>query len=233
MGRRRTGLGVVAVCAAAACGGAEAGSAPFPRGGAAGDGLAPDGVSAGGVNGAGAGSAPIAAGASGTEAERFFPLREGHIHSYRLETGEGQAGVVTIKSRRLDAQSGALQMPSGRRDFTYDADGIRLGAGGPYFLRWPLAEGQSWRGDRGATVTIAAVGATVDVPAGTYRDCVKTIERRGGDRPVQIDTTICPDVGIVILQAASGTAYERLTLQSYAPPVDLGPDGLRVLPPGG
>ena len=44
--------------------------------------------------------------------------------------------------------------------------------------------------------------------------------------------TELPDVGIVELQAASGEAFERLSLKSYGPPVDLGPDGVRMVPPG-
>jgi hypothetical protein len=43
-----------------------------------------------------------------------------------------------------------------------------------------------------------------------------------------VATTFCPDVGIVLLEAASGAAIERAELKSYGPPVEIGPDGLSV-----
>jgi len=177
--------------------------------------------------------APTVAVSSGLEAERLFPLRDGYVYSYVVETAEGSGGVVNIRASRRDATSGVLQMPTGPRAFVYAADGVVIGdTDGVYFLKWPLEVGRQWRGERGAMVSIVEVSSTVTVPAGTYQGCVKTTERRGGDRPLQIDTTVCPDVGIVVLQAASGDAFERLDLKSYGPPVDLGPDGVRVVPPG-
>jgi len=170
---------------------------------------------------------------SGLDAERLFPLRDRYVYSYVVETTEGSGGMLNIRAKRHDDESGTLQMPTGPREFVYAEDGVILGGtSGVYFLKWPLEVGTQWRGERGATVSIVEVSKTVTVPAGTYQGCVKTSERRGGDRPMQIDTTVCPDVGIVELQAASGEAFERLSLKSYGPPVDLGPDGVRMVPPG-
>jgi hypothetical protein len=94
----------------------------------------------------------------------------------------------------------------------------------------PLSAGASWRGDRGSMVVVEAVDAAVEVPAGRFQGCVRTVERRGGDLPLQISTTYCPDVGIVRLDAARGMQTEVATLQSFGPPVNLGPDGVRRIP---
>jgi hypothetical protein len=74
---------------------------------------------------------------------------------------------------------------------------------------------------------VIRVNAVVEVPAGRYDDCVQTLERRGGDRPLSVATTFCPEVGIVLLEAASGAAMERAELKSYGPPVEIGPDGVQ------
>lgn len=195
------------------------------------------------AGGCGGGTPPPASGgnpppatvdvSSGLDAERFFPLRDRYVYSYVVETAEGSGGMLNIRASRRDEKTGVLQMPTGPREFVYAPDGVVLGGtDGIYFLKWPLEIGTQWRGERGGVVSIVEVAKTVTVPAGTYQGCVKTSERRGGDRPMQIDTTVCPDVGIVELQAASGEAFERLSLKSYGPPVDLGPDGVRMVPPG-
>jgi hypothetical protein len=123
-------------------------------------------------------------------------------------------------------------MPSGTRQFRYAADGVQLElASGStvYVLKMPLALGTQWRGERGGTVEIVEVGASVTVPAGSYSDCVKTVESRAGDRPLSVSTVYCPGIGIVLLEAASGAQMERAALASYGPPVDLGPDGVRTM----
>lgn len=166
---------------------------------------------------------------------RFFPLASGHIYHYVTETDGGEGMMITRVSR-ADGSSGDLQGPQGTKTFHYAADGVTLDAGGAlpvYVLKVPFTVGNKWRGQGGSSVEIVEVDASVIVPAGTYSGCIKTLEQRGGDRPLRIATTYCPDTGIVLLEAASGTVMERVALKSYGPPVDLGPDGIRQLPPEG
>jgi hypothetical protein len=168
---------------------------------------------------------------SGTALERFFPLVDGHIYQYAVERSNGEEPMV-VRAGRSSARGGTLQLPGGEKRFEYTAEGIHLVAGGaPVFvLKEPLTVGNSWRGEHGGTVEIVEVDATAEVPAGSYTGCVKTLERRGGDRPMQVATTFCPEVGIVVLEAASGGEMERAALTSYGPPLDLGPDGVRRIP---
>jgi hypothetical protein len=168
---------------------------------------------------------------SGTSLERFFPLEDSHIYQYAVESDNG-ADTWSVRVKRHDGSSGSLQLPGGTKQFAYARDGIQLTsrpAGPVYVLKAPLSLGNSWRGEFGGNVEIVEVDAAVNVPAGSYAGCVKTVESRGGDRPVRVATTFCPDVGIVLLEAASGAQMERAALTAYGPPVDLGPDGVRQI----
>jgi hypothetical protein len=161
---------------------------------------------------------------------RWFPLVEGHIYEYEVEGEDGTGRMVTRVTRADDA-GGELQGPLGTKAFRYAGDGVvhDNGAATPvYVLKEPLTVGNSWRGDANSTVSIVEIDAAVKVPAGSYRGCIKTLEERGGDAPLRIATTFCPETGIVLLEAASGAAMERVALRSYGPPVDLGPDGVDV-----
>ncbi len=164
---------------------------------------------------------------------RYFPLLVGHIYQYETESDGGE-GVMMTRVSRADAAGGDLMGPQGTKTFQYAPDGVTLSSGGAlavYVLKAPLTVGHKWRGQEGSWVEIVAVDAAVTVPAGAYTGCVKTLEQRAGDRPLRITTAYCPDVGIVLLEAVSGSVMERVALKSYGPPVDLGPDGVRTLPP--
>jgi hypothetical protein len=166
---------------------------------------------------------------SGTPLERLFPLVDRAVYQYVLEKDDGQ-DVLLGRVARTSANRGTLDLPGGRKLFEYAPDGIKLVSAqwGPvYVLKQPLSMGNRWRGEHGGTVEIIAVDAAVDVPAGHYEDCVQTLETRGGDRPLRVATTFCPDTGIVLLEAAAGATLERAALKSYGPPVEIGPDGVR------
>jgi hypothetical protein len=165
---------------------------------------------------------------------RYFPLVEGNIYQYDTETEAGTGTMVT-RVTRADAESGELQGPEGTKYFRYAADGVVVDSGDApiYVLKEPLSAGNSWRGGGGSTVTIVTTDAKVTVPAGSYQGCIQTLEERGGDAPLRVATTFCPETGVVLLEAVSGAAMERVALRSYGPPVDLGPDGVKVTPSDG
>jgi hypothetical protein len=175
---------------------------------------------------------PVPSLTSGTALERFFPLVDGHIYQYTTEAADGGHGLLTARVRRADARLGTLSMSGSTRSFEYAADGVVLAGDGTrsYVLKEPLAAGNSWQGEHGGKVEIAAVDAAIEVPAGRYAGCVKTVEQRGGDIPLRVDTTFCPDVGIVLIEATNGADLERASLLSYGPEVDLGPEGVRRIP---
>jgi hypothetical protein len=170
---------------------------------------------------------------SGTALERFFPLNDQHVYQYTTESDKGEDSLI-IYMERYGATRGGLRMDGATKRFEYVTDGVLLSSasgGAPiYVLKEPLEVGNEWRGEHGGTVSIVAIETEIKVPAGTFQGCVVTVERRQGDRPLEVTTTLCPEVGIVMLDVASDGDAEHARLKSYGPPVDLGPDGVRRLP---
>ncbi|WP_437622052.1 hypothetical protein [Sorangium sp. So ce1151] len=167
---------------------------------------------------------------SGTGAERYFPLIDGHIYHYVTMSEGGEQGLLVARVHRADERHGELRFPSGVKRFEFTGEGVRRSDTGVYVLKEPIAPGTTWTGEHGGRARIAAVDAAVEVPAGRFTGCVQTVEERLGDRPARYVSTFCPDVGVVALEAASGASYEKAELKSYAPPVDVGPDGLQRAP---
>ncbi len=213
-----------------ALGGATLGACAGPR-----SGEAPR--SAGGVNLGGAGREGVrgtehakAAQSSGTALERYFPLVARNVYQYDVEGGDGASGTMTVRAGRSDATHGELHVPSGVRSFEYREDRVVVATASGVsatVLALPIAVGSEWRGEHGRVV-VRAVELSVELPAGSQAGCIETLESRGGDVPIAIATTYCPGVGMVRLEATSGERTERITLRSYGPPVELGPDGLSV-----
>lgn len=161
---------------------------------------------------------------------RLFPLNEGFIHNYTTRSDEGQPASLLARAARTGPSSGELRWGSSSRRFEFKQDGVVNSATGAYVLKDPIAVGASWRGDHGIT-RVTSVDASPVVPAGRFTSCVETVEERGGDSPLRLLTVYCPDVGIVIFEASSGMDAARVELKSYAPPVDVGPDGLTITKP--
>jgi hypothetical protein len=190
-----------------------------------------------GASSAKTGPAPAVQTGTHGELERLFPLEAGHTYRYAVETDKGP-DVWLARATRQTPERGALQYPTGTKQFEYTAEGVRelLPMGSVYLLRLPLALGNRWYGRQNSTIEIVAVNAVAELPASAggeaaaqrFTGCVQTLETRGGDLPMRTATTFCPDVGIVMLEAASGDQMERAVLVSHSKGVDLGPDGVRT-----
>lgn len=171
---------------------------------------------------------------SGTEAEKLFPIVDGHIYHYRTESfGAGPAvetGMLMIKMHRSSASAGELRRPAGPQRFTFTPAGIATttkGGAPAFLLKLPISPDVRWLGPHGGQTHVAGTGITATTQAGTFSGCVTTVEERGGDAPLRVSTTLCPDVGIASLEVQSGGAVERAELVYFGPPVDLGPEGLK------
>lgn len=183
---------------------------------------------------------------SNTDVERYFPLVDGTVFSYRTETEDGDSGILVARVHRTDATHGELLYPTGKKRFVYTPDGIRQEPsafahdGAPSFnfvLKGPLQRGTTFRGQNGGRAEIVEIGVVMDVKAGSYQNCLRVVEQRAGDRPARFATTFCPDVGVVAIEASSGMSFERAELVSAAPAVNIN-DGTTVVPgpegaPGG
>lgn len=172
----------------------------------------------------------VANASSSTDVERYFPLVDGTIFHYQTTNEAGERGVLIARVHRVDATRGELIFPTGKKRFSYTPQGVRLEPAGDFVLAAPIADGATFRGQNGGRAVIEDTHVVIDVKAGSYRDCVRVVEERGGDRRARYSTTFCPGVGIVALEAQSGMAYERAELVSAGPPVNVERDGLTVVP---
>ena len=172
--------------------------------------------------------------ASNSPLERYFPLVDGMVYTYKTQNEVGEEGILVARVHRTDAQHGELRFPNGSKTFEFARDGVVLKAraGDTYVLKAPLEVGATWRGEHGGNTRVLSVTASVDTPAGHQESCVQTLEERLGDRPVRYSTVFCPGVGVVSLEAATGANYERAELKTYAPPMRMRPDGVDRLPAG-
>jgi hypothetical protein len=172
--------------------------------------------------------------ASGTPLERFFPLVDGMVYTYRTTNEVGEEGILIARVHRTDAQHGELRFPTGAKIFEFAPDGVVLKArtGDAYVLKAPLEVGKSWRGEHGGNTRVLSVTVAAETPAGHQEGCVQTMEERLGDRPVRYATVFCPAVGVVSLEVATGANYERAELKTYAPPMRMKADGTERLPAG-
>jgi hypothetical protein len=125
----------------------------------------------------------------------LFPVEAGHVWSYLVDTGNGEA---TLAITRVLSREGARATlaTNGGEPVVYEVrdGGVFIPASDVWLLRDPIALGASWpaRGDRVATVI--AVDEAIDTPAGRFASCA-TVEERGGDETRIVRTTFCPGVG--------------------------------------
>jgi len=165
---------------------------------------------------------------SNTDVERYFPLIDGTIFNYATENEAGDRGILIARVHRTDATHGELVFPTGKKRFVYSREGVRIEPTGDFVLAAPLTQGATFRGQNGGRARLEDTALVIDVRAGSYQNCVRVAEERGGDRPARFTTTFCPNVGIVVIEAQAGGSYERAELVSAGPPVNLERDGVSV-----
>lgn len=164
---------------------------------------------------------PAAAPASKVAAgdfERVFPLEDGNIYHYVTKDGD-ETGMLVAKVKRVDPKHGQLQLSNKTNKFVYTDGGVTYDTG-VFILKAPLEVGTSWSGEHGGLAKIAATDASVEVPAGKYSGCVRTLEEGGALPPAKrYETTYCPGIGMVLLVVSAPVGQARAELKSYGKPV--------------
>jgi hypothetical protein len=168
--------------------------------------------------------APRAPAPSGvlSELSRYLPLADNTVFSYETyieDTNERGIAVFEIKRPRPELAELSLAGQV-RKRYYFEPGGVRSGQGG-YLLKSPLALNSEWAGDDGK-VRVTAVEETVDVPAGKFSGCLRTVEQAEGMAKARKTTTVfCPGVGITVLEIeaeqAGMSVLERLSLKSFGP----------------
>jgi hypothetical protein len=150
---------------------------------------------------------------------RYLPLEHETLFSYdtRVEPG-GERGLLVLEVRRRRPELAELVVAGRVQRLNVTSDSIELVTGGA-LLRAPLTEGASWRGDFGR-VRVTRISLTVTVPAGTFEDCVETVEEMASSEGSKRTTTaFCPAVGIALreteVEQDAQRATERIELRSF------------------
>ena len=171
--------------------------------------------------GPGAAAPPASGSAAATGIARYLPLEDGTVAAFEttLEPG-AERGLLVLEIRRPTPNVAELVVAGRARRLNVSEHAVAHLAGG-FLLREPLAAGQQWHGDFGH-VRLTRTGQSVTVGAGTFRDCVETVEElatREGEK--RTTTLFCPGVGITVreTEAEQGAVHqsERMTLKSYGP----------------
>jgi hypothetical protein len=150
--------------------------------------------------------------ASVEDARQLYPLDAGWKWAYDVEKA-GQPILAVYSVIQRQGVTAVLQAGEERITYLVLPDGIaRRGPDkdlphGDYLLHSPIRVGARWPIE-GGTATVASVGQTVTVPAGTYQGCVVVEESRSEPTRL-VRTTYAPGTGPVTIEflvhdAASG-----------------------------
>ena len=171
--------------------------------------------------------APAAATAPSTAAAglaRYLPLEDGTVLSYDTVTEPGgERGLLVLEIRRPRPEAAELVVAGRAQRLRVEATVVSSYAGG-ILLREPLTTGAEWKGDFGH-VRLTRTDRTLTTGAGTFQNCVETLESlatREGEK--RTTTVFCPGVGIALreTEAEQGGEHqsERITLKSYGAKFD-------------
>lgn len=157
--------------------------------------------------------------------EAFYPLAEGNVWTYDVDTGSGPPTLgVTRVVASLGARHSVSNNGSDPIEYEYRPQGIRRVIDGVWILRWPLSVGASWEAQGGREARIVQTEQTVETPSGSFPHCV-VVEESGGAAQRQIRTTYCPGVGMVALDTAMQTMRELVVVRARLRAYDIRPAG--------
>ena len=153
---------------------------------------------------------------------RLYPLAEGQVWSYNVETGGDEPPTLAI-SRVVAVDGNRYEIQNNRSDavrYEVRPEGIYAVATESWLIRNPIEEGREWPAGSGRTARIASIDVALDTAAGHFDRCVR-VEEGGGRDGRRIVTIYCPDVGPVVVESSMDaqitgrTATVRAELLGY------------------
>jgi hypothetical protein len=157
-----------------------------------------------------------------TALTRFAPFENNTVFSYETYIEDSnEHGILVFEISRPRPELAELSVAGQvRKRYYFEPGGVRSAQGG-YLLKSPLGANAEWQGDDGK-VKVTAVDQSIDVPAGKFSGCIRTVEEAKLAAATRTTTTVfCPGVGITTLQIEGeqeGTSVlQRLTLKSFGP----------------
>lgn len=160
-----------------------------------------------------------------SEALRYMPLEPDTVFTYDTQSeGRAEHGLLIVQVSRPREGRADLRMGSKVERLQIEPDGIAHVEGG-YLLKAPFAVGSTWKSKSG-TARVVAVDEEIQVPAGHFVGCMRTIEEsRVGGTTRSVTSVYCSHVGLVTLEATGGSeegpGRETATLKSFGPRVHL------------
>jgi hypothetical protein len=160
-----------------------------------------------------------------SEALRYMPLEPDTVFTYDTQTeGRSEHGLLIVQVSRPREGRADLRMGSKTERLQIEADGIAQVEGG-YLLKAPFVVGSTWKSKSG-TVRVVAVDEEVNVPAGHFTGCLRTVEESHvGGTARSVTSVFCSHVGLVTLEVTGGSedapGRETATLKSFGPRVNL------------
>ncbi len=157
--------------------------------------------------------------------ERLMPLEDRTVYTYDTHSeNSAEHGVLIVQISRPRPDRADLRMGSHTERLQLEPGAITFVEGG-YLLKSPIVKGSRWRSKFGI-VDVVDADEQIDVPAGRFVGCVRTVEREdgtGGSK--QVTSVYCPHVGLVLLDAEAvgdqGLNRETAVLKSFGARVDL------------
>jgi hypothetical protein len=150
---------------------------------------------------------------------RYLPLEDKTVFAYDT-LSDAQKGMLVLEVRRPAASVAELVVAGRIQHLEIDATSVRH-LGGGFLLKEPLTRGAKFAGDFG-TVEITAAPRGLSVPAGSFNDCIETVETSASAASSKTTTTVyCAGVGIAFrkteAESDEGSGSESLSLRSFGP----------------
>lgn len=146
--------------------------------------------------------------------DRLYPLREGSVWTYDVDTGEGLPVLAITRVTRRDGER--VEVTSGSTPIYYEqrADGLYRADRQAYVLKAPLGPGARWDAGGGATAEVAGI-RTMETTAGNFQGCVE-VRETGGSGGKVVRTVYCPDVGPVEVESSMAMGLTGQTVRVLA-----------------
>jgi hypothetical protein len=160
-----------------------------------------------------------------SEALRYMPLEHDTVFTYDTQSeGRAEHGLLIVQVSRPREGRADLRMGNKTERLQIELDGIAHVEGG-YLLKAPFTVGSTWKSKSG-TVRVVAVDQEIDVPAGHFTGCMRTVEEsRVAGVSRSVTSVYCAHVGLVTLEATGGSeegpSRETAILKSFGPRVNL------------
>lgn len=144
----------------------------------------------------------------------LLPLKDKTVSSFEMSSDLSETGLLVLEIFRPREELAELTIAGSTTRLLVDEQRITLATGGT-LLQTPLRVGATFMGSFGTT-TITHVNATVELPIGTLKHCLTTVEEATRP-PKRSESTYCPGIGLAHLVVESfgsqdaGRVETRLT----------------------